>query len=196
MSTNSPSLAFNLEHDVRVLSAMASNLTPYLYEQEIFAYLGPDLPELTLGGLLMRLYRLGHLENILTTEQQNLVQDARLNFEAERSKWAVHYENKLQHELTSRIEALMRFVEECISDRTGCAVNYPVQAEKRIMIEHLRSEAREHDVLADEQDGEVKALDHKLRRLFTDGEFITDKRLLDVYPRESFWWLYGTLTES
>jgi hypothetical protein len=196
MSANLPSLAFNLEHDVRVLSAMASNLTPYLYEQEIFAHLGPDLPELTLGGLLMRLYRLSRLEDILTTGQQNLVQDARLNFEAERSKWAVHYENKIQHELKSRTEALMRFLDECIADRTGCVVNYPVQAEKRIMIEHLRSEAQEHDVLSGDQDNEVKAADQKIRRLFIDGDFITDKRLLDIYPREEFWWLYGTLAES
>ena len=196
MSTNSPSLAFNLEHDVRVLSAMASNLTPYLYEQEIFAYLGPDMPDLTLGGLLMRLYRLSRLEDILTTEQQNTVQDARLNFEAERSKWAVHYENKILHELKSRIEALMRFLDECLVDRAGCVVNYPVQAEKRIMIEHLRREAGELGILSDDLDNEVKAIDQKLRRLFVDGGFITDKRLLNIYTRDEFWWLYGTLSES
>jgi hypothetical protein len=195
MSANRPSLAFNLEHDVRVLSAMASNLTPYLYEQEIFAYLGADLPELTLGGLLMRLYRLSRLEDVLTTEQHNLVQDARLNFEAERSKWAVHYENKIQHELKSRASALLQFLDECLEDRTGCTVNYPVQAEKRIMIEHLRGEAQEHDILSEDQDNELKATDQKLRRLFTDGDFITDNLLTEVYPRERFWWLYGTIDE-
>jgi hypothetical protein len=196
MSTSLPSLAFDLERDVRVLSAMASNLTPYLYEQEIFAYLGPDLPELTLGGLLMRLYRLSRLEDVLTTEQQNLVQDARLNFEAERSKWAVHYENKIQRELESRTSALLRFLDECLEDRTGCMANYPVQAEKRIMIEHLRSEAQEHDSLSDEQDNAIRAIDQKLRRLFENGDFITDKRLIGVYPQEDFWWLYGTIAEK
>lgn len=196
MSANRPKLAFNLEHDVRVLSAMASNLTPYLYEQDIFAYLGADLPELTLGGLLMRLYRLSHLEDVLTTEQHNLVQDARLNFEAERSKWAVHYENKIQRELQSRASALLRFLDECLEDRTGSIANYPVQAEKRIMIEHLRSEAQEHDILSDEQDNELKATDQKLRRLFVDGDFITDQRLTVVYPQEHFWWLYGTIAEK
>jgi hypothetical protein len=196
MNTSLPSLAFDLERDVRVLSAMASNLTPYLYEQEIFAYLGSDLPELTLGGLLMRLYRLSRLEDVLTTEQQNLVQDARLNFEAERSKWAVHYENKIQRELESRTSALLRFLDECLEDRTGCTANYPVQAEKRIMIEHLRSEAQEHDSLSDEQDNEVRATDQKLRRLFESGDFITDQRLTGVYPQERFWWLYGTIAEK
>jgi hypothetical protein len=196
MSANPPTLAFNLERDVRVLSAMASNLTPYLYEQEIFAHLGPDLPELTLGGLLMRLYRLSHLEDSLTTEQQSLVQNARLNFEAERSKWAVHYKNKIQHELKSRAGALLQFLDESIEDRAGATVNYPVQVEKRIMIEHLRSEAQEHGVLSDDQDHEIKAADHKLRRLFRDGDFITDKRLKSVYPQERFWWLYGTIAEK
>jgi hypothetical protein len=196
MSTNQPRLGFNLEHDVRVLSAMASNLTPYLYEQEIFAYLGADFPELTLGGLLMRLYRLSRLENVLTTEQHNLVQDARLNFEAERAKWAVHYETKIQRELQSRASALQQFLDECLEDRTGCIANYPVQAEKRIMIEHLRSEAEEHDILSDEQNNELKAADQKLRRLFTDGDFITDNLLTGVYPQEHFWWLYGTIADK
>jgi hypothetical protein len=191
-----PKLAFDLEHDVRVLSAMASNLTPYLYEQEIFGYLGTDLPELTLGGLLMRLYRLSRLENILDAEQQKLVQEARTNFEAERSKWAVHYETKIQHELKSRTEALLRFLDECIEELINCTTIYPVQAEKRIMIEHLRDEAKERGVLSEEQDTEIRVADQRLRRVLIDGEFITDERLKSVYPHEHFWWLYGYVAEK
>jgi hypothetical protein len=195
MSANPPTLAFDLERDIRVLSAMASNLTPYLYEQEMYGYLGGDLPRLTLGGLLLRLYRLSRLDDILNTEQQNLVQDARINFEAECSKWAVHYEKKLHHELKSRAEALLRFLDECAENPSACAASYPSQAEKRIMIEHLRSEAEEHDVLSEELDTEVRLTDQRLRRLFEDGDFITDERLRSVYPRESFWWLYGYVAE-
>ena len=64
------------------------------------------------------------------------------------------------------------------------------------MIEHLRSEAQEHDILSDDQGNELKATDQKLRRIFVDGDFITDKRLIKVYPQERFWWLYGTIDEK
>lgn len=196
MSLNPPTLAFDLERDIRILSAMASSLTPYLYEQDMYGSLGGDMPKLTLGGLLMRLYRLSHLEALLNTRQQNAVQDARKNFEAECSKWAVHYKNKLQHELKSRAEALILFFDECGEDLPGCAASYPSQAEKRIMIEHLRVEAARHNVLADELDNLVKHADQKLRRLVHAGPFITDGRLETVYPRDQFWWMYGYIAEK
>ena len=43
MSKHPPKLAFDLERDVRILSAMASSLTPYLYENEMYGYLEGDL---------------------------------------------------------------------------------------------------------------------------------------------------------
>jgi hypothetical protein len=196
MSSNPPTLAFDLERDIRILSAMASNLTPYLYEQDMYGYLGGDMPKLTLGGLLMRLYRLSHLEARLNTEQRNAVQDARVNFEAECSKWAVHYKNKLQHELKSRADALILFFDECGEDLASCAASYPSQAEKRIMIEHLRSEADRHNVLADELDDLVKHADQRFRRRLHEGPFITDGRLESVYPRAQFWWMYGYIAEK
>ena len=51
MSTYPPKLAFNLERDLRVLAAMASSLTPYLYEDELYGYLAGNLPKPTLGAV-------------------------------------------------------------------------------------------------------------------------------------------------
>lgn len=196
MSNQSPTLAYDLDRDVRVLSAMASNLTPYLYENEMYGYLSGGLPKLTLGGLLMRLYRLSRLESHLDAEQQDTVQNARLNFEAERSEWAVHYDTKLQHETGVRLNALERFLNECNDDPQDCASGYPSQAEKRIMIEHLRLEAEERDVLTDELRTHLKQVDNKLQRLLGEGEFITDERLKEIYPRSQFWWMYGHVGEK
>ena len=196
MSNNAPTLAFNLERDLRVLSAMASSLTPYLYEDEMFGYLAGDLPKLTLGGLLLRLHRLSGLDDILDADQQTLVQDARINFEAECSKWAAHYERKLQHELLSRLNAFDYYLQECLEDARSCAAGYPTQAEKRTMIEHLKTEAEEHGVISDEIENRLKQSDQRLRRLFKDGAFITDERLKRVYPHEHYWWLYGHIAEN
>jgi len=194
MTDKSPALAYDLARDVRALGAMAANLTPYLYEKELYGYLSGDLPRLTVGGLLMRLYRLERLRDHLSPEQQNMVQDARINFEAEQSEWSVHYEMKLQQELEARLNALQRYLEDCREKRASCAEEYPVQAEKRLIIEHLSREAARLDVLSPEHQTRLRQLDTQLHRLLTDGPFITDPLLQEVYPRDEFWWMYGTIS--
>lgn len=191
MTSKTPTLAFDLERDVRALGAMAANLTPYLYEKELYGYLSGDLPRLTVGGLLMRLYRLSRLTDQLSAEQQNIVQDAAINLEAEQAEWGVHYELKVQQELEARLISLSRFLEECREGNSACAENYPIEAEKRIIIEHLRREAAELEVLTPELETRLRQVDSQLRRLLTDGPFITDPILQEVYPRDEFWWLYG-----
>ncbi len=195
MSTRPPKLAFNLERDVRVLAAMASSLTPYLYEDELYGYLAGNLPKLTLGGLLLRLHRLTCLEERLSAEQQTLLHDARINLEAERANWAVHFENKIKRELRARLEALEQFVRECEEDALPCAANYPTQAEKRTIIHHLAEEASELEILEDDVRARLRQVDQKLRALLHEGDFITDEALKPAYPPDVFWWLYAYVPE-
>lgn len=196
MSTKPPTLAFDLDRDLRALATMASNLTPYLYEDEMYGYLSGDLPNLTLGGLLLRLYRLGHLENLLDADQQTMLQDSRINFEAECAKWAVHYETKLQQELHARLDAFDQFLNECGDDLPSCAANYPVQAEKRTIIEHLNDELVELEARPEEIENRLRHIDQKLRRLLVESDFISDERLAAVYPKGRFWWMYGYIPEN
>lgn len=196
MSSKPPTLAYDLDRDVQAVSAMASSLTPYLYEDEMYGFLSGDLPKLTLGGLLMRLYRLTRLEDDLDADQRTALQDARINFEAEQSKWAVHYEGKLQRELQARLNAVSQYLHEYSEDPQANASGYPSQAEKRLMIEHLQREAEEYDVLTDELETQIKQVDHRLQRWLKEEGFIFDSRLEAAYPRQEFWWLYGYLPES
>ncbi len=196
MSTKPPTLAFDLDRDLRALATMASNLTPYLYEDEMYGYLSGDLPNLTLGGLLLRLYRLGRLENLLDADQQTMLQDSRINFEAECAKWAVHYETKLQQELHARLDAFDQFLNECGDDLPSCAANYPVQAEKRTIIEHLNDELVELEARPEEIENRLRHIDQKLRRLLVESDFISDERLAAVYPKGRFWWMYGYIPEN
>jgi len=196
MSTKPPTLAFDLDRDLRALATMASNLTPYLYEDEMYGYLSGDLPNLTLGGLLLRLYRLGRLENLLDADQQTMLQDSRINFEAECAKWAVHYETKLQQELHARLDAFDQFLNECGDDLPSCAANYPVQAEKRTIIEHLNDELVELEARPEEIENRLRHIDQKLRRLLVESDFISDERLEAVYPKGRFWWMYGYIPEN
>jgi hypothetical protein len=196
MSTTTPKLTFDLDRDVQIVAAMASSLTPYLYEDELYGYLAGDMPRLTVGGLLLRLYRLTRLEAQLNADQQTAVHDAHINFEAECAKWAVHYEHKLQRELQARLDALDHFLRECGDDRASCAAGYPIQAEKRTMIQHLRDEAAEHEVLSQELHVRIIQVDERLRRVAREGEFITDDRLKAVYLPDTFWWFYCYIPEE
>jgi hypothetical protein len=189
-----PKLAFNLERDLRVLTTMAAHLTPYLYESEMYGQLSGDLPKLTLGGLLLRLYRLSHMD--LSDAQQNQVREAQRQFEAARAQWAVHYNTKLQQELRTRLEAANQFLIECAEDVQICAASYPSQAEKRSMIEHLKDEAEAHGLLTDDIQMRLRQMDNKLQRYLNDGEFISDARLQTVYPPDKFWWMYGYIGED
>ena len=196
MSTSVPKLAYDLSRDVQTLAAMASNLTPYMYEDEVFGHLSGDLPRLTLGGVLLRLYRLSRLEAYLDDAQRTLARDAQINFDAERARWAVHYEQKLQRELDVRTNALAQFLADCAREQ-GCATEYPMQAEKRTMIAHLREEAAEHDVLTDGHIARIEQLDAVMRRLTQTGPFVyMDERLTEVYPQARFWWLYHHVPEN
>lgn len=189
-----PKLAFNLERDLRVLVTMTANLTPYLYKSEMYGQLSGDLPKLTLGGLLLRLYRLSHMN--LSATQQNQVREAQRQFDAARSEWSVHYNNKVQQELRTRLEASSQFLIECAEDIAMCAASYPSQAEKRTMIEHLKDEAEARGILTDDVQLRLRQMDNKLQRYLQDGEFISDARLQSVYPRDKFWWLYGHIAED
>lgn len=189
-------LAFDLDKDLSALSAMASTLTPYLYENEMYGVLPGSLPRLTLGGLLLRVYRLPRLTSILTERQQAAVREAQASFDAARAQWAVHYEQKLRHELHARLDAFGYFLDDCFEDRRGNAASYPSQAEKRTMIEHLRREAEDRHLMTEVEYGRLQTVDQRLSHLFKEGAFVMDERLESIYPCEEFWWLYGFISET
>ncbi len=192
MSDQLPSLSYDVEKDVRALSAMASNLTPYLYEDELYGYLSGDLPRLTLGGLLLRLYRLRRFDHsLLGPEQETQVQDAAINFDAARSEWSVHYKTKLAAELKSRLDALDQYLRDCAEQPQGCAADYPIQAEKRTMIQHLYDELAEQNDVPDELEARLKQVDNRLRRLLSGDEFVFDVRFFFFFSARPVLVLYG-----
>lgn len=196
MNRSMARLAFDLDRDVRSVVAMASHLTPYLYEDELYGHLAGDLPKLTLGGLLLRFYRLERLGAYLSAQQQVQVQEARAKFELARAQWALHYENKLKRELDMRVRAFELFLSDCEEDLTVCALNYPVQAEKRTMIYHLVHEASTLEIFDNRLHARIGEIDRRLRAILSPGECIADERLCQVYPQAEFWWLYGTVSEK
>ena len=184
--------AVDLAQDVRVVTAMADRLTPYIYESELYGMLSdPSLPRLTVGGLLMRLARLHALHDQLSPSQQAAVEAAQRKLDEVRRAWAVHYEGKLRQELQARIGALEHFAYECAEHLRACADNYPSAMEKRVMVEHLRDAALEVNVLSDDLKGRLTALDNAISRCIEKGEFCWSEQVQPAYPPQKFWFLYA-----
>lgn len=179
--------------DLHALEAMASHLTPYLYENELYGVISNDLPRLTIGGLLMRLHRLEALQNRLSSDQQRRVAEARQSFEQKRSEWRSHYEDKLKQEIDARLNNLGAFLEDYRDDRQQARSAYPAEATHRIIIERLRDEAQSLNLWDREYENKLHRLDGRLRgTLDTENKtFVPPNGLEEVYPEQQYWWLYA-----
>ncbi len=192
MTTAQPVIRFDLDRDVRTVEAMAARLVPYVYEDEIYGQMPGDLPKLTFGGLLMRLHRLSVIaNNLLSPQQQATLHKAQEELDKVRKEWPTAYEKKLARELRMRITAVEQFIAECGESVRACAENYPSGIEKRVIAEHLKSEAESRNALPTELKSALSSADAKLRRYVKAGEFIWDERLEPAYPQDKFWFLYA-----
>src|SRR5258706_198554 len=89
---------FDLDRDVKTVEAMASRLTPYVYENQLYGSMPGDFAKLTIGGLLMRVHRLASISDSLSPKQKDVLQKATDKLNEVRQQWAVAYEGKLEQE--------------------------------------------------------------------------------------------------
>ncbi len=181
-------MTLDIKRELRILEAMVSHLTPYLYEDELFGHIDSQLPKLTIGGLLMRLHRLEGLD--LPGDQRAQVEEARQHFEATRYEWLTHYKAKLEQEINARINSIRWYLDDCVSEPATCDGGWPNEAEKRTMLAHLQTEADAQKTLTTTLRSKIADLDARMRRHCRQEEFFWDEALQVAYPREEFWWLY------
>lgn len=182
---------YPVEQNLEALTSMASNLTPYLYEDELFGHLGNNLPKLTVGGMLMRLHQLKALESELNGKHQQELHDAEANINAAKNEWSLHYEQKILREIESRLGALRWYTDDCTKDPVSCANGWRNEAEKRTIVAELVFEAKKLDIFTDDLRADIAHLDGRLRQFHKDGDFLWDDRLETAYPKADYWWLYG-----
>ncbi len=190
MTQSKAAFEVDLDRDVRVVELMAANLTPYIYESELYGVMPGDYPRLTVGGLLMRLHRLSVLNKQLTLKQQITINEAQQQLAEVRRKWAVAYEGKIQQEIRARMITLAQCLTECEESPALCVDNFPSSLEKRVMVEVLKDEAQVRNVWTDELKGLLTSIDNRINRCAAKDEFCWDPRVQAAYPPEKFWFLY------
>jgi len=174
----------SVEKDRAFLEAGIPELQDYLLSDELYWPItarGYDLPRLTIGGLLLAQERLdvqGERIDMLLTQ-----------LEAVRSKWQVAWETKAGREFKSRLNLWGNYLTDYRQNPEGYADSYPHEVIYRVILELLRNE-----LPADLPEREaLYSLDTALRSSLIPGTFIWEPELQPGFPRDVYWFLYGTL---
>jgi hypothetical protein len=185
-----PVFTYDPGQEVRIVETMASQLVPYVYQDELYGLMPNTMPRLTVGGLLMRLYRLTAVASQLTAPQQASFKTAQTKLETTKRDWPVAYEGKIAREFQSRITALNQSFAECADNPKQCAESYGVNAEKRAILQALADEAESLNVFTQDMKGGLNSVDNKIHRYTEPGEFIWSERVQSIYPKDKYFFLY------
>ncbi|MFP4322282.1 MAG: hypothetical protein ACLFTK_07505 [Anaerolineales bacterium] len=192
MSTYDPA------QDLRTLRLMVNHFEPYIYEQPIYGGLGANQPRLTIGGILLRVHRLDELQRDLPTEQRGTFQMAKMAFAAKRNTWKLHYRDKLFREMRARLAQMETYLEDAADDLEAAEADYPPEAVRRTMLQHLMDEAHTQDVNTNGLNHRLEYIDRALDHLLHDepDDFLWSDDLRRAYPAEDYWWLYRTPADN
>jgi hypothetical protein len=184
----------DLERDLLIVEASAADLKDNLLEDSIYWTLRAPrhshhiLPKGTLGGLLMRLHRLGALDGSLTPEQRERLHAAAATVREGLQTWAAQAEEMALREIKARLDSWTAYLQEAESDPDSYIAEYPTQVQGRVALDFLLEYAG--DAVSGEIQGYVVTADNLLRSISVSSPFVWDKTLIPAYPERRFWWLY------
>lgn len=188
---------YSVGQDLKEARAMVDGLDRYIRGNDIYGRVGSggifsmsQMPSLTLGALLMRLRRLRALRDTLNPQQQAELEQLIAANEKTRNEWREHYHSKLEREAISRLKAMSTFFEEIRDNPKLAATSYQPEALRRTIAQVLRDTMQAEGMPVDKVDGEMGAVDSRLRRWFNKGKFIWAAALEPAYPEQPYWWLY------
>ena len=153
---------------------------------------GSSTPQMTIGALLLRRRRLTWLRAKLKRADGIRLDAALAQHEDLQREWTLHYEQKLQREVPIRLKGMAGFFRECSENPRDCSGAYPVEAQRRTIVQEILFAMTEFGYDKRKFTTAVRPADQALRRLLHVGEFIWSPLLEAVYPKAAFWWLYGS----
>ncbi len=160
----------NIQNDIEYLSAGVPELETYLLSKELYYPIGAHLPQLTLGGILLSVTRMG-----LKGES------FRAQVESIHSKWRSAWDAKSKREVKARNTLWMNYLAEYREDPKSGARLYSQNIRYRAMLSLLGQVTHESDAL--------------LKGVFKEGKFVWEEECAQNFPCETFWYLFGTLKE-
>ena len=189
---------YSLARDLGELEQMVERLGDYLLGDAMYLpvgggfFRGSSTPQMTIGALLLRRRRLTHLRAKLKRADGHRLDAALAQHADLQREWTLHYEKKLQREVPMRLKVMAGFFRECSENPRDCGGAYPVEALRRTIVQEILMALDEFGYEKRDAAAAARPADQALRRLFHAGDFIWSPPLEAVYPRENFWWLYGS----
>jgi hypothetical protein len=186
-----------LQHDLKTIETMAEKMDAYLGSDSLFWNMGPGVPALTLGGFLMRQYRLDALTAELSDSEQERFLNAAQRVNGLLSERVVAFEQKAHQEIDSRIRQWQEYLrdrdwEDSPRQLKAHQQRYATAVEARAMLHALTETLQTPPYELDERVPQrIESLDKRQRGKWEDGEFVWPEGMGPAYPRDEFWWLYG-----
>ncbi|MFO7537855.1 MAG: hypothetical protein R6X32_07320 [Chloroflexota bacterium] len=191
-----------LRHDLEVIETMAEKMDAYLDSDSLFWNMGPGIPALTLGGFLMRQYRLDALKDKLTAAEQERFLAAAQQVNGILAERVVAFEKKAHHEIESRLRQWQEYLrdrdwESSPRQMKAHQQRYATAVEARAMLAALTETLQTPPYQLDKQVPQrLESLDQRQRGQWQDGEFVWTEGLEPAYPQDEFWWLYGRFSTT
>jgi len=158
----------SIQKDNQYLSTGIPELENYLLSKELYYPIGSNLPQLTLGGILLSLARMG-------TQAAKL----EVQVEAIRSKWQVAWDVKSSREVKARDELWVNYLAEYREDPMAGAHLYSQNVRYRAMLSLLGKAEVDSDAY--------------VTSVFTEGKFVWEEECAQNFPHKTFWYLFGAL---
>ena len=177
-----------LLRDLTILEAMVKELPEYLKSDASRWAIQADMPPLTIGGILMRIQRLGKLQEQLPYLDKTRYNQATAAFEDALLEKVVRFEQRTHQELHARLGNWST----CLREPHIQPNRYIDKVDTRIVIEAMIIALSQKPYHLEQQvTNEINTLDKNLKKRWHPGEFILDAVWQPAYPQQSYWWLYG-----
>ena len=184
-----------LKTDLNILEKMAENMNDYLRSEALFGRTGaPHMPQLTLGGYLMREHRLQALKNHLSDAERDRLSSAMVVFQNTMTTWTVRAETKAYKEVDARLRQWEETIREMRRNADENWSYYKTSVEVRVMLNELLDMLQNPPFQYDETYSQrISQLDSGFRSLWSsnDNLFVWQAAWQPAYPKKVFWFLYG-----
>ncbi len=184
----------NFDYYLTFVQGGVEQLESYLLSDDLFWNLGlasptgQSYPMLTLGELLFFVRCAGALAQ--SPAQEAACRQSESQLDALHTRWRTAWERKASREFQSRLRQWGERVEEIRQDPAENAPYYHTEVRLRTFLELLRPDAVEVSPAYLEH---LRSLDLIVKSLLVPGEFVWHPDLAPAFPREPFWFLWGTL---
>lgn len=183
------------EYEFIYLRAALNLLENYLLAKDLYRPINAKAPigtvpypQLTVGNLLMSLKRLQAYS--LTNNQQAELTRIEQQLYSLQNRWRVAWEEKSSREFSARLKLWRDFLDEYRSSPENHADRYHYEISRRVLLELLRLQSGKLPPAEVEM---LSGLDSLLFARFIPGDFIWETELINSFPPQPYWYLYGIL---